>query len=331
MFSSLAAPPPTRRRVLGLLGTLPVAVSGVPSRARPTQLEVASYFYGEAASLEAAQLLADRAAEASKGTLRFSLEVIPPGVPLAMMSEASALAHYCAAEFADVEPVLGLPALPMQATTFKEAEILLRIAKPSYASAVARHGQILLATQPWRSVALWSTFRLRSAADLHGSAFLISSPVGERAGWGRTLLRCGARRASFSEAEILLSSGYTLNMKYTQEFAFLTELFLAAPLNFLTISRRVFETLTEAEQQILIATGRAIELSQWEIQRERRSREHNVIRARGVSVAAQAPEDVLAQLQAAAEPDIQNWLSVAGQDGRALLGEYRCSIRWHRS
>jgi hypothetical protein len=187
------------------------------------------------------------------------------------------------------------------------------------------------ATRLWRSVALWSTFRIRSAADLHGSAFLISSSVGERAGWGRTLLRSGARRASFSEAEILLSSGYTLNMKYTQEFACLTELFLAAPLNFLTISRRVFEALTEAEQQILIAAGRAIELSQWEIQRERRSREHKDIRARGISVAAQAPEDLLAKLQAAAEPDIQDWSNTAGHDGVPLLREYRRAIGWHRS
>ena len=331
MFSPIAALPPTRRRMLGLLGAFPVALTSVPSSTRPQQLEVASYFYGEAASLEAVRLFADRAAEASKGTLRFSLEVIPPGMPLAMMSKASALAHYCAADFADIAPVLGLSALPMLATTFDEAEILLRIAKPYYASALARHGQILLATQPWRSVALWSTFRIRSAADLHGSAFLISAPVGEWAGWGRTLLRCKARRASYSEAEILLSSGYTLNMKYTQEFAFLTELFLAAPLNFLTISRRVFEALTEAEQQILIATGRDIELSQWEIQRERRSHEHNDIRARGVSVSAQAPEDVLAKLQAAAEPDIQNWPDAAGEDVKTVLGEYRRTIGWHRS
>jgi hypothetical protein len=331
MFSSIPTVRQTRRRVLGLLGAFPVALCGVPGTAQPRRLELASYIHGEAASLEAAQLLADRAAEASRGTLRFSLEVIPPGMPLEMMSTASALAHYCAAEFAAVEPVLGFPALPLLTTTFDEAEILLRIARPYYAAALARHGQILLATQPWRPVALWSTFRIRSAADLHGSAFLISPPVGERAGWGRTLVRAGSRRASFSDAEMLLSGGYTLNVKYTQEFAFLTEIFVASPLNFLTMSRTVFEALTEAERRILVATGREIELSEWEIQRERRYREHNEIRARGVSVALHAPGDVLPTLQAAAEPEIQNWVDTAGEDGITILGEYRRAIGWHRS
>jgi len=252
-------------------------------------------------------------------------------MPLDVMSKASALALYCASEFADAEHMLGLPALPMLATTFDEAEILLQIAKPFYVSAMARHGQFLLVTQPWRSVALWSTFRIRSIADLRGSAFLVSSSVGEQAGWGRTLVRCGARRASFTEAECLLSSGYSLNLKYTQEFAFLTEIFLAAPLNFLTISRTVLDALNEAERQILIATGRDIELCQWKIQKERRYREHDAIRARGVSVTPQAPSDVLAALQATAEPDIQNWLDAAGEDGMTVLGEYRRAVGLHRS
>lgn len=330
MLSSITAAPQTRRGVLELLGALPVTLFGVPGRAHPRQLDLVSYFHGETASLQAAQLLADRAADASRGSLRFSLEAMPPAMPLEIMSQASALAHYCASEFADAEPVLRLPALPMLATTFDEAEILIRIAKPYFSSALARHGQFLLATQPWRSVALWSTFRIRSTADLHGSAFLISSPVGEQAGWGRTLARLGARRASVSEAECLLSGGYTLNMKYTLEFAFLTEIFLAAPFNFLTISHTVLEALSDAERQILIATGRDVEVSEWKIKRERQYHEHDAIRARGVSVAPQAPADVLAALQAASEPDIQNWLDAAGEDGMTILSDYRRAIGWNR-
>lgn len=144
-------------------------------------------------------------------------------------------------------------------------------------------------------------------------------------------MRSGARRASFSEAECVLSGGYTLNMKYAQEFAYLTEIFLAAPLNVLTISRTVLEALSEAERQILIATGRDVEFCQWKIQRERRYHEHDAIRARGVSVTPQAPGDVLTALQAAAEPDIQHWLDTAGEDGMTVLGEYRRAIGWHRS
>ena len=257
---------------------------------------------------------------------RVSLEVILPWVPLPLMSKASALAHYCAPEFTNVEPLLGLSALPMLTATFDEAETLLRIAKPYYCSALARHGQILLATQPWRPVGLWSTFRIRSAADLEGSLFPISSYVGEQAGWGRTFIRLGARRASFSEAEFSFSSGYTTNMKFIQEFAFFTEIFLAAQLNFLTISRKVFESLGNAERHLLIATGRDIELSQWKNQRALAHREQQEITVRGVPVAAQPPADVLAALRTAAEPDIQSWTEFAGEAGATIITDYRQAV-----
>jgi TRAP-type C4-dicarboxylate transport system substrate-binding protein len=249
----------TRRRLLTFLSALPVSLCSAFGKAQSSQLELASYFLGETPSAEAAQLFAEEVTEDSAGTVRISVEMVPPWVPFAVMSKASALAHYCAPEFANVEPILGLSALPMLTATFDEAEILLRIARPYYCSALARHDQVLLATQPWRPVALWSTFRIRSAADLRGSLFPISSYVGEQAGWGRTLIRLNARRASFSDAEFTFSSGYTTDMKFTQEFAFFTEIFLAAQLNFLTVSRTVFELLSKAEQRLLIATGQPVD------------------------------------------------------------------------
>ena len=48
--------------------------------------------------------------------------------------------------------------------------------------------------------------------------------------------------------------------------------------------------------------------------------------ARGVSVAAQPPADVLAALRIAAEPDIQSWAHSMGADGTAILADYRRAI-----
>jgi TRAP-type C4-dicarboxylate transport system substrate-binding protein len=316
----------TRRRLLVFLSAFPVSFCGVSSKAQPRQLELSSYFHGETLSVNGAQLFADKATEDSAGTIRISLEAVPPWVPFQMMSKASALAHYCAPDFADIEPVFGLSALPMLTAAFDEAETLLRIARPYYSSALARHGQILLATQPWRPVALWSTFRIRSVADLQGIAFPLSSYVGEKAGWGRTFIRLGARHASFSEAEVMLSNGYTTDMKFTREFAHFTEIFLTAQLNFLTVSREVFESLTEAQRHVLVATGRNTELSQWKLKRELVHQDHQEIAARGVPVAAQPPADVLATLRTAAEPEIQSWAESVGEDGTAILTDYRRAV-----
>jgi TRAP-type transport system periplasmic protein len=316
----------TRRRLLAFLGAIPVSFCSDLSKAEPKKLELSSYFHGEIFPVNGAQLFADKATKDSAGTIRVSLEEVPPWVPLKMMSKASALAHYCAPDVANIEPLFGLSALPMLTATFDEAETLLRIARPYYSSALARHGQILLATQPWRPVALWSTFRIRSVADLQGSPFPISSYVGEQAGWGRTFVRLGARQASLSEAEFVLSSGYTADMKFSREFAYFTEIFLAAQLNFLTISHNVFAFLTEAQRHVLVATGRSTELSQWSLQRELVHHDHHEIVARGVPVAVQAPSDVLATLRTAAEPDIQGWAESLGEDGMAILTDYRRAV-----
>jgi TRAP-type C4-dicarboxylate transport system substrate-binding protein len=243
-----------------------------------------------------------------------------------MVSKASALAHYYASEFADVEPVFRLSALPMLAATFDEAETLLRIARPYYSAALARHGQVLLAAEPWRPAALWSNFPIRSASDLKGIRFAQPNYVGDRAGWGRTFVRLGARAASFSDAEAMLSNGYGGNMKFTREFACFAEIFFAAQLNFLTASREVLDSLPEAQRSVLVAAGRDTELILWKRARELVERDHQEIAARGVLVAAQAPADLLAALRRAADPDIQDWARATGADGTAILADYRRAI-----
>jgi TRAP-type C4-dicarboxylate transport system substrate-binding protein len=320
----------TRRKVLAYLSALPVSLCSASGMALPKDLRLASYFHGEPSSvdgaIDGAQLFADKATEASAGAVRVSLEAVPPWVPFQMISKVSALAHYCAPDFAKVEPIFSLSTLPMLTATFDEAEILLRIARSYYCAALGRHGQILLATQPWRPVALWSTFRLRSVADLQGALFPISSYAGEQAGWGRTFERLGARRAALSEAEFLVSAGYTTDLNFTREFAYFTEIFLAAQLNFLTISFDVFESLTEMQQRMLVATGRNIELSQWKLQEEFVHRDHQEIAARGVPVTPQPPFDVTDTLRRAAEPDIQSWAESVGEEGATILTDYRRAV-----
>ena len=110
----------TRRRLLAFLGAIPVSFRSDPSKAEPKKLELSSYFHGETLPVNGAQLFADKATENSAGTIRVSLEEVPPWVPLKMMSKASTLAHYCAPDVANIEPVFGLSALPMLTATSRD-------------------------------------------------------------------------------------------------------------------------------------------------------------------------------------------------------------------
>jgi TRAP-type C4-dicarboxylate transport system substrate-binding protein len=317
-----------RRRCIVLLGAFPGSLlSGTGAKAEPRQLDLACYS-SQTLGGKPEELFADKATELSSGTIQIAVEVVPATVPFQMISKASALASYYGPGFSKFEPVLALSAVPMLAATFDEAEALLRIARPYYSAALARHGQKLLATYPWRPAALWSTFRIRSVGDFKGAAFALASKflAGQEGVWERPFMRLGVRNASFFDAEVVLSNGYLDNLTFTQQFTSFTEIFFAAQLCFLTMDQDLFESLSESHRQVLTAAGRETEPMLWNLTRDLVARDHQEISARGVLVAAQPPADVLAALRTAAEPDIQSWAESMGGDGPHILTDYRRAI-----
>lgn len=320
-----------RRRVLFV--ALPAALLAGRARAQSiplaTALELACYS-SQTQSGTAAQRFADKAAELFPDTLPIKLADQPPTIPFAAIGRASALASYYAPAFAGVEPVLGLSAVPMLAATVEEAEALLRVARPAYAAALARHGQVLLSVEPWRPAAVWSTFRLRSAGDLRGARFALEETGYVGPGWTELFTRLGAERAAYGEAEVVLSSGYAASQTLAHEFACVTEVFFAQQLTFLTASRAVFEALPAAHREALVAIGQATEAELWREIRTFVRRDRQEIARQGVEVSIAPPADVLAALHIAAEPDVRRWADAmdakGGAEGATVLADYRRAI-----
>jgi len=318
-----------RREFLALLSALPISVLSARSSAQPRQLKLACYYQFEPSQGQGARLFADKIALASAQTIEVSVEGPQTLlISLDVVAKDSALAVFCAPCVAASEPVLCLSILPMIAGSFDEAEILLRIARPYYGAALARHGQVLLGTQPWLPGVLWSNIPIRSAADLKGVPFAqVPTPwVDGEWGWRKPFGRLGVQLASYFDAEVVLSSGFSGNLKLTREFAYFMEVFFAAHLTFLTARKEVFDSLSETQRQVLVGEGRETELALWKLMRERLPRRQQEIAARGVRVSAQPPGDVIAALREAAEPDIQSWAQSVGADGAAILAEYRRAI-----
>lgn len=292
-------------------------------------LELASYS-SQTLSGTAAQLFADKAAALFPGAFEIKVTEQPPAIPFAAIGKSSALASYYVPAFAGDEPVLGLSAVPMLAASFDEAEALLRVARPAYAAALARHGQVLLAVEPWRPAALWSTFRLRSAADLRGARFALDATPYAGAGWAALFGRLGTERAVYGDAEVLLSGGYMPSPVLAREFACVTEVFFAQQLTFLTANRATFDSLTEAQRKALVVIGQATEAELWREIRTFVRRDQQEIASRGVLVSTTPSADLLAALHEAADPDVQRWADAmdtkGGAEGATLLADYRRAI-----
>jgi len=312
-----------RRRVL--FAAFPAALLAGRAQADPKRLDLAAYS-SQTIVGTAAQLFADKAGALSARPFRIEVLELPPMMPFAAMARASALASFHAPTFSRDEPVLGLSAVPMLAATFDEAETLLRVARPYYAAALARHGQILLAVEPWRPAALWSTFRLRSGGDLRGARFARDETVYTGDGWAELFARAGTQRSSYSEAEMTLSSGYMSSTMLAREFACVTEIFFATQLTFLTANREAFEFLTEVQREDLLAIGRATEAQLWREIRPFVHRDQQEAASRGVVVTVEPPADLVTALRKAAEPDVRRWAAAMGADGVTILADYRRTL-----
>jgi len=312
-----------RRRVL--FAAFPAALLAGRAQANPKRLDLAAYSSQTIVST-AVQRFVDKAGALSARPFQIDVSELPPTMPFAAMARASALASFHAPTFSRDEPVFGLSALPMLAATIDEAETLLRVARPYYAAALARHGQILLAVEPWRPAALWSTFRLRSGSDLHDARFALDETFSAGDGWAALFARAGMQRSSYSEAEVTLSSGYTSSATLAREFACVTEIFFALQLTFLTASRKAFESLTEAQREDLFAIGRATEVELWREIRPFVHRDQQDAAGRGVLVSAEPPADLMTALRTVAEPDVRRWAAAMGADGATLLADYRRAL-----
>jgi TRAP-type C4-dicarboxylate transport system substrate-binding protein len=320
-----------RRRVL--FAALPAALLAGRAQAQSLPpgipLELVGYS-SQTLSGTAAQVFADKVAALLPDTFQIKLAEQPPTIPFAAIGKASALASYYAPAFATDEPVFGLSAVPMLAASFDGAEALLRVARPAYTAALARHGQVLLSVEPWRPAALWSTFPLRSAGDLRGARFALEETAYVGQGWAEPFVRLGAKRADYGEAEVVLSGGYSSSVKLAREFACVTEVFFAQQLTFLTANREMLDSLTEAQREALVAIGQATEAELWRCIRPFVRRDQQEVASHGVLVSAAPPAGLLAALHAAAEPDIRRWADAVdgkrGDEGAAILADYRRAI-----
>jgi TRAP-type C4-dicarboxylate transport system substrate-binding protein len=308
-----------------LFAAFPAALLGGRARANPTRLNLAAYS-SQTIVGTAAQLFVDKASALSGRRFEIEVSEPPPMMPFAAMARASALASFHAPMFSRDEPVLGLSAVPMLAATFDEAETLLRVARPHYGAALARHGQILLAVEPWRPAALWSTFRLRSEGDLRGARFALDETFYAGDGWAELFARVGMQRSSYSEAEVMLSSGYTSSTTLAREFACVTEIFFALQLTFLTANREAFESMTEMQREDLLAIGRATEAQLWREIRPFVHRDQQETASRGVLVSAEPSANLVTALRKAAEPNVRRWAAAMGADGTTILADYRRAL-----
>ena len=313
-----------RRRVLFV--ALPAALLAGRAQATPTRLELAGYS-SQTLCGTAAQLFADKAAALFPDAFQIEVAEQPPTMPFAAIGQGLG---------AGVLLCAGVRRGRARPRPVRRADACRDLRRGR--GAAARRAAVT--TPPrWRGTARSCSRSSRGGrrrcgapsasarpADLRGARFALDETPYAGDGWAELFARLGTERSAYGEAELMLSGGYTSSETLAREFACVTEIFFAQQLTFLTANREVFESLTEAQREALLAIGRATEAQLWREIRPFVRRDQQEVASRGVLVSAEPPADLVTALREAAEPDVRRWAAAMGAEGATLLADYRRAI-----
>ena len=160
-----------------------------------------------------------------------------------------------------IDPLFLISSLPFLVTTVEEAKLLYEVSEPEFQKVFEDNNQILLYASPWPPSGLWGKEAMDSTAALSGvkirtydkngtTALNDLGAAAVRLSWADVVpsISTGAIDAVLTSAEGGVSSSF---WEYFDTF---TEIYnYAIPLNFVHISRDVFDDLTEEQQAAKLA------------------------------------------------------------------------------
>ncbi|WP_225792192.1 TRAP transporter substrate-binding protein [Oligella urethralis] len=232
-----------------------------------------------------------------------------------------------------VNPIFLLSSLPFLSDTPEEARTLYEVAKPLYKEVLEDHNQILLYASPWPSSGLWGKDAYTTKADVNNLKMRSYDANGTR-----TFKNIGAAPIQLSWADIVpqLSTGGIsavltsiesgLNASFNDYTKYFTEINYDSTINIITMNRDVFDGLPKDLQEAVLSAAKETEDFVWENIHKAIANNYEKARERGVTIVTEVDEALQAELRAAAEPVISEWVKRMGSKGKEFLDQYRAAI-----
>lgn len=228
-----------------------------------------------------------------------------------------------------VHPLFGLSSLPFLAISIEDAKRLAEIAKPAYAKVFAGYGQRILYTTPWPASGIWSKEAVTSAKDLAGLSIRTYDATSTT-----VMSNAGARAVNLSFADAMpkvkdgsvtavLSSGDGgAGRNLWQFLPHFSEVNYALPISFATVGSAAYEALPADLRQVVDEGAAATERRQWSAIATRLDENYARMRANGVTIHANLPQDLTQRLAAAGKVAVEEWRAKAGPEGAAILDAF---------
>jgi TRAP-type C4-dicarboxylate transport system substrate-binding protein len=227
-------------------------------------------------------------------------------------------------------PIFLLTSLPFVATTIGEARLLYDTARPTYDKVLAGFEQKLLFSTPWPASGIWAKKAVTSPADLKGLAIRTYDATGtavmKAAGAEATLLSFADAMPKLREGAVnaVLSSGDGgAGRKLWEYLPHFTEINYAMPISIVTVGRQAFDSLPADQRAAVERAAAAAERHQWKLIETRLAENYATMRKNGVAIATNIDAALQSLLAQSAKTAVDEWTQRAGDEGTALLAEFR--------
>lgn len=248
----------------------------------------------------------------------------------AVEDQAVPIASTYTGVFSGFDPIFLLNNMPFVATNPLQSRTLLDSARPWYDEAFAKGGQMLLFTEPWTPVGIWSKKVVNSAGDMAQLKIRTYDKNGTI-----TLNNLGASAIQMSWADVvpalstntieavLTSAEGGLSAKFSEYLDHFHYVNFTMGSNMVHMNADVFASLPDDLQQIVLDTASEVEDELWARIENRISGNVQRLKDENVTVIIDVPEQLISELRTAGQQAIDEWKELMGsEEAEKILAAY---------
>lgn len=229
-----------------------------------------------------------------------------------------------------VDSFMLLSSLPFLATTVEDAQRLMALAKPEYEKTFAAAGQKLLYMSPWPASGIWAKTPVDTAADIAGVKIRTFDPNGTK-----TFKALGAAPIQLPWADVppqlatggisavLTSAEGGVNQNFVEFTPYFTEINYALPLNFVHMNADIFDALSDEHKAAVLEAAEAASARNWAEVVDRTQKNYAKLTEAGGTVVTGMSDTLVAELAAAADVVLAEWLEKSGERGKAMVDAFQ--------
>lgn len=228
-------------------------------------------------------------------------------------------------------PIYGVDSLPFLATSYEESMALYEVQRPYLEELLAEQGLKLLFSVAWPPQGIYAGKEVTSLQDLEGLTFraynLGTERVAELAGMVPTQIEASDVPTAFAtgRVEAMITSPSTgVDTKAWDFVSHYHDTRAWLPRNMVIVNQQAFDALTPEQQAAVEEAAVEAETRGWEMSQTATEEATQALIDNGMTV-VDPSEELKAEFAKIGETIAEEWIANAGEDGKALIEEYRAA------